>query len=141
MSVVIAALEISRQICYNGTIMITSNDFEDKENDEKEAEVEEAPKAVKKAVGTKTVKKARKKAAEAKPKKESSGSDGAKTEPFDNRVLVKMRSGGSWTTAEGVTFNRTHPFQLCSPFEAQNLCNQNRFRKATKDELKEFYDR
>lgn len=54
-------------------------------------------------------------------------------------VLFMTSDGGSWTTASGVTFSRTKPYQLVPPEEIEPLLTSGRFRRAEPLEVKNFY--
>lgn len=56
-----------------------------------------------------------------------------------SKTLVKMESGFAYVTGSGVRFSQDHPFQLVSEAEAFDLVQQERFRPASKDEVKSFY--
>jgi hypothetical protein len=57
------------------------------------------------------------------------------------KYLLYMKRGSSYTTASGVTFTKTHPFQLVDFGEMQALLSmpEDRFKEATPDEAKEYY--
>jgi hypothetical protein len=54
--------------------------------------------------------------------------------------LIYMEKGFGWTTANGITFTRLHPYQLVDEAEAKILLEiSDRFKEADKDELIDFY--
>lgn len=60
--------------------------------------------------------------------------------PALNQALVRMeRSALTWTTHDGVTFSKEHPYQLVSDIECELLLREGGFRKAHPDELKQWY--
>jgi len=77
---------------------------------------------------TKPVKKA------AKPRKKA-----VQAKPVPTKLLIKMQRGSSYHSAGGVSFTKDHPFQLVSVHEAPTLLGQDRFVRASKKEVKEFY--
>lgn len=110
--------------------MIESSDFSKTGGGDEEPE--ETPTPVKKTTRKRTTKKKVEPEVVEQPTK-------IEPEPAPSKLVVKMRTGSSFSTAEGVTFTRQHPFHVCSEFEANLLCSNDRFRLATKDEVKEFY--
>lgn len=51
-----------------------------------------------------------------------------------------METGIRYLTANNVEFSREHPYQLVSETEAENLLQDKRFRPASADELRSYYD-
>lgn len=57
------------------------------------------------------------------------------------KYLLYMKRGASYSTPSGVTFTKSHPFQLVDFGEMQALLAmpEDRFKEATPDEAKEYY--
>jgi hypothetical protein len=56
------------------------------------------------------------------------------------KILLRMVSDNySYETAEGVTFLREHPFQFVSEGEAEMLLYTMQFKKASPEEMAEYY--
>lgn len=100
--------------------------------------------AVKKATAKPAVKRARKKAV-AKPEVENLEEDQISADVFimteNPKTLLFMKTGISYTTAAGVLFTKTHPFQLVDVFESRLLVDmpEDRFRLAEAEEAKNYY--
>jgi hypothetical protein len=56
------------------------------------------------------------------------------------KILVFMETGIGYVSSSGVAFSREHPYQLVEEEEAQVLLNTSRFRTASADELKSYYN-
>lgn len=61
----------------------------------------------------------------------------------EERVLLFMERGASYSTPSGVLFNKAHPFQLVDNFEAKTLLEmpEDRFRLAKPQEAKDYYSK
>lgn len=57
------------------------------------------------------------------------------------KVCVLMTRGFGWQSASGVDFTKEKPFQMMDGLEATLLIKDNpeRFRLASKDEVRQFY--
>jgi len=51
-----------------------------------------------------------------------------------------MKSGVAYVTAARVKFTKMHPYQLVSDEEADTLIATGRFRIATPEEVKQYYE-
>ena len=51
-----------------------------------------------------------------------------------------MEKGNGYSTRLDVHFNREHPYQLVEPEEVMELLATGRFRLATPEEVKEYYN-
>jgi hypothetical protein len=56
------------------------------------------------------------------------------------KVLLYMETGVGYLTADGVDFSRDHPYQLVYKAESEILLSTQRFRKASSDELRSYYN-
>ena len=56
------------------------------------------------------------------------------------KKLLYMRYGFGYLTPNGVKFSKEHPFQLVNEDEAQNLLCDEKFKSATAEELREYYE-
>jgi len=78
-----------------------------------------------------------KKSASTKAKETSK--DAADIVASEGEVMF-MATGSSWSTPSGVRFSREAPFQFVVGAEMASLLQESRFRMATKQEVKEFYN-
>jgi hypothetical protein len=54
--------------------------------------------------------------------------------------LLYMTHGAGYMSPKGVRFTKEHPYQLVDESEVSYLLSEGRFRPATKEDLKEFYN-
>lgn len=59
---------------------------------------------------------------------------------LEEKVLMFMRSGAGWVTPSGLDFTPEHPYKLVPQSEVPALLSTERFRKASPDEVKRFYN-
>lgn len=76
---------------------------------------------------------------EKKPVKKQGRPKKASQETSDGRVLIFMQYGAGWSTPSGIDFSEEHPYKLVDAGEAGALLQEPRFRKATADEVKFYY--
>jgi len=120
------------------TYMVTTNDFGKGGGGKKDDEV------VEEATATETSKPAKKTAKKRTPakKKAEVAPSSEKTADVvigDGQMTLKMRTGSSYTTGNGVRFTREHPYQIVMLSDGGQLIQSERFSIATKEEVKEFY--
>ena len=57
----------------------------------------------------------------------------------EEKELIFMQSGAGWTTPSGVDFTREHPYKLVPVSEVPYLLKEERFKRATVEEVKRYY--
>ena len=56
------------------------------------------------------------------------------------RIPLFMEKGAGYLTPSGVKFTTEHPYQLVDESEVSHLLGLNKFRIATKEEIRSYYN-